>query len=134
MTVNVVDGNWPAAAFQDNVVGRMKQSGQFGGAGSGNIFGIPPMAAPVVALSDATINASGTVQNTIYQLNGIILPANSLNVTGRSYNAEFWGILAANANAKNFILTFGTFTVNLVTGTVVSGGSYYGGLNLITTG
>lgn len=131
--VNVVDPNFPAAAVQDNIIGRLKQLGQLGGAGIGNEFGIPPMAAPIVSLSDPSINASGTVQNTLYTLNSVTVPANAFNVTNRTYTAEFWGVTAANANAKDFLINFGTFNVVVVTGSVANGSPYYGGVSIITT-
>jgi hypothetical protein len=73
--------------------------------------------APLVGIAaDVTGAASGTTQNTWYPLSSITIPANALSVNGKGLDFEFFGTLAANANAKDFRLHFGAAVPTLVTG------------------
>jgi hypothetical protein len=73
--------------------------------------------APLLGLpADVTGQASGTTQSTFYPLSSITIPANALSVNGKGIEFQFAGTTAANANAKDFRLHFGTATVTLTTG------------------
>lgn len=134
MGTQVLDQNWPAAAAQDNIVGRMKQTGLYGGSGPGNVFGSASNAGSVVSFTDASSNTSGSVQSTEYSLNSITLPANAFNATGRALRVTAWGTLAANANAKNLKIYFGSSAVATVTGSVGNGVAYFIYMTVIRTG
>lgn len=85
------------------------------------------------SMNDNTQNASGTVQNTEYVLNSITLPANFLKGV-RGVTVEWWGALAANANAKNVKFYFGATAVVTVTGSVANAKDVYGTLTVLRTG
>lgn len=78
----------------------------------------PPIAGLVPDVAGA---ASGTVQNTFYPLSSITIPANALSANGKGIEFTFAATTAANANAKDFRLHFGTATPTLVTGSTASG-------------
>jgi hypothetical protein len=128
-----IDNNYPAAQFQDNLVGRMKNQGKLGNSDS---FGFPTlsMTGDSDTLTDFSNVTSGAVQNTAYPLNTITLPANCFTVSGRGLSIEFWGLTAANANAKNITLNFGANVIAQVVGSVVNAGPYYAFLTLIRIG
>lgn len=70
--------------------------------------------------ADVTGAASGTSQNTFYALSTISLPANALSANGKGFFFMFAATTAANANAKDFRLHFGSATVTLVTGSTAN--------------
>jgi hypothetical protein len=59
-------------------------------------------------------------QSTFYALSTITIPANALSVNGKGFYFQFAATTAANANAKDFRLHFGTATVTLVTGSTAN--------------
>ena len=74
--------------------------------------------------TDSTSTTSGTTQNTEYVLNSITLPANAFNANTRSITVHAWGTTAANGNAKNLTIYFGSTAVATVTGSTASGKDY----------
>lgn len=76
------------------------------------------------SLNDNTTTASGTVQNTEYTLNSVTIPANFL-LNARGIYVSAWGTTAANANAKNLKVYFGSTAVVTVTGSTASGKDYW---------
>lgn len=125
---SAMDDNWPAAAYQDSYVGRGKNQGRFGNSDSLN--NPAAMSGEAQSLVDASVNASGTVQNTVYTLNSFLLPALAFLKTGRSLSVRFWGTTAANANAKDILINFGATTVLSVVGSVINAGFYKGSLTV----
>lgn len=89
---------------------------------------------PAAGLSDPTTNASGTTQNTEYTLNSVTLPANAFNANGRSLQVIAWGTLAANANAKNLKIYFGSTAVATITGSTANAKDFYIELVVVRTG
>ncbi len=88
----------------------------------------------VGGLTDSTSTTSGTVQSTEYVLNTITLKANSFNANGRAITVRAWGTTAANANAKNLKIYFGTTAVATVTGSTASGKDYNISMTVVRTG
>lgn len=75
--------------------------------------------------SNATAVASGTVQNTEYDLISYTLPANSLNALARGLEITAWGTTAANANAKTFKMYFGGTVICTATGNTANAQPYF---------
>jgi hypothetical protein len=132
MPVLPIDNSYPAGAYQDNIVGRMKANGKIGNSDS---FGNPSQAMQGDAcdMADPTSTASGTVQNTDYVLNSIVIPAFGFSGTGRGIRGHFFGTLAANVNAKNIKLFFGATALTVAAGTTATGVDFYATLDVIRT-
>lgn len=72
---------------------------------------------PLLGLAaDVAGAASGTSQSVFYALSTITVPANALSVNGKGFFFMFAATTAANANAKDFRLHFGSATVTLLVG------------------
>lgn len=69
---------------------------------------------------DITNAASGTVQSTEYTLNSVVLPASAFNAATRGITVSAWLQLAANGNAKNIKIYFGSVAVCTVTGSTAN--------------
>lgn len=88
----------------------------------------------VGGLTDSTSTTSGTTQNTEYVLNTLTLKANAFNANGKAVTIRAWGTTAANANAKNLKVYFGTTAVATVTGSTASGKDYNISMTVVRTG
>jgi hypothetical protein len=89
---------------------------------------------PLAGVTDISNAASGTTQNTEYTLNSVSIPASAFNANGRALRCEAWAGTAANANAKNIKVYFGSTAVVTVTGSTASGKDVHMELNAIRTG
>lgn len=77
--------------------------------------------APLLGIAaDVAGAASGTTQSTFYALSTITIPANALSANGKGFFFMFAATTAANANAKDFRLHFGSATVTLATGSTAN--------------
>lgn len=85
----------------------------------------------VGSIADITNNASGTTQSTEYTLNSVTLPANAFNAATRSIQVVAWGQLAANANAKNLKIYFGSVAVATITGSTANAKDFYITLDVV---
>jgi hypothetical protein len=65
---------------------------------------------------DPSSTVSGTVQNTVYTLNTVTLPANFLNSARRGFVAIASLLTAANANAKSITLKLGATALCTIAG------------------
>lgn len=86
------------------------------------------------ALVDMAVVVSGAVQNTVYDLNVVQLPAGFLAKPGRGILVVAWGTTAGNANAKNLRLEVGGTVIEIITGTVVNAQDYMLACLLMRTG
>lgn len=98
----------------------------FGGASSGGGFG--------GGVTDPSSTTSGTVQNTEYTLNSLVLPASAFNANTRGIHVRAWGTTAANANAKDLKIYVGSVAVATVTGSTANGKDYVIDLTVVRTG
>lgn len=89
---------------------------------------------PLGGITDTSNAASGTTQSTEYTLNSITLPANAFNANGRALRCEAWATTAANANAKNLKIYFGSTAVVTVTGSTASGKDVHIEMNALRIG
>jgi hypothetical protein len=73
------------------------------------------------ALIDGSSTASGTVQNTVYPLNTVTLPAGALAKAGRGLIIAALATTAANANAKTITVKLGATAIATITASTASG-------------
>lgn len=84
-----------------------------------------------ISSTDVTTTTSGTVQNTVYTLNSVTIPADAFGTTGQAFVVDAWGTFAANGNAKDIFAQFAGATIASATGVTANGSSYY--IHLVVT-